>query len=64
MLSVNAAFEGRPSEKQVEPHLSRGCQMLELGAQEGEWGGIGGVELRRDFCHEVYWQQTNDGEVS
>lgn len=34
--------------------------MFELGAQWGDRQG--GTQMR--FCHEAYWQQTNDGEVS
>lgn len=60
LLSVNAAFESRPSENKLNRNLSRGCQMFELGAQRRD--GQGRTQMR--FCHEVNWQQTNDGEVS
>lgn len=46
ILSVNAAFERCLCEKQLELHLSRGCQMFELGAMKR----IGGVQLWWDFA--------------
>lgn len=34
--------------------------MFELGAMKGDRWGI----TQMGFCHEVNWQQTNDGEMS
>lgn len=60
MLSVNAAFERCLCGKTTWTASFQRLSNVWIGSyEEDRWG-----TTLMGFCHEVYWQQTNDGEVS
>lgn len=60
MLTVNAAFERCLCGKTTWTASFQRLSNVWIGSyEEDRWG-----TTLMGFCHEVYWQQTNDGEVS